>query len=139
MAVKHDLPAAAFYLARAVGIKPNDAEIRTNYSVVLAGLDRRPDALVQINAAVKADPKSAEAHNFRGVLLEQSGDREALAEYLEAARLEPGFTRAHWNSARLLLAAGNRAEALPHLRAAAAGSDPSVARQAADALRQLGR
>jgi Flp pilus assembly protein TadD len=139
LAVKHDLPAAAFYLARAVAIKPNDAEIHTNYAVVLAGLNRAADALVQINAAVKADPKSAEAHNFRGVLLEQSGDRGALAEFLEAARLDPGFARAHWNAARLLLAAGNRAEALIHLRAAAEGSDPGVARQAADALRQLGR
>jgi Flp pilus assembly protein TadD len=139
LALRRDLAGAAFYLARAVAIQPNDAEIRTNYAVVLAGLNRGSEALGQIEAALKADPKSAEAHNFRGLLLEHGNPGEALAEFVEAARLDPNLARAHWNAARLLLAARNTAEALPHLRAAAAGDDPTVARQAADLLRQLGR
>jgi Flp pilus assembly protein TadD len=138
LAARNLLPEAAFYFARAVTIKPNDAEIRTNYAVTLAGLKRFDEAMRQIDVAVKADPKSAEAHNFRGVLLEPSGARAALAEFLEAARLQPDFARAHINAARLFIATGDRAAAVAHLRQAAASDDSNAARQATDLLRQLG-
>jgi predicted CXXCH cytochrome family protein len=138
LATRGNLPEAAFYLSRAAELKPGDAEIRTNYAVTLGGLQRFDEALRQIDAAVKADPKSSEAHNFRGVLLERSDRAAALKEFLEAVRLQPDFGRAHMNAARILAATGNRAGAIQHLRQAAASDDPSVRRQAAEALRQLG-
>jgi tetratricopeptide (TPR) repeat protein len=101
-------------------------------------LQRFDEAQRQIDAAVKADPKSTEAHNFRGVLLERSDAPAALKEFLEAVRLQPDFARAHLNAARILAAAGNRVDAIQHLRQAATSDDPNLQRQAADALRQLG-
>src|SRR5207253_9243206 len=75
LAARGDPGQAAFYFARSVQLKPNDAEVRTNYAVALAGLSRFEEAEVQIGAADKADPKSPEAHIFRGRLLEHKGNR----------------------------------------------------------------
>jgi predicted CXXCH cytochrome family protein len=137
LAARGNLAEAAFYLARAVALKPGDAEIRTNYAVTLGGLQRFDEAQRQIDAAVKADPKSSEAHNFRGVLLERRDRAAALKEFLEAVQLQPDFARAHLNAARILAATGNRADAIQHLRQAATSDDPNVRRQATEALRQL--
>ena len=103
LAARGDLPHAANYFERSVYLKPDDAEIRINYAVTLAGLDRLPDARRQIDAALKADPKSREANNFLGTLLENTGPRdEALNEFLRAAQLRPDFGLAHWNVTRVL-------------------------------------
>ena len=90
-------------------LKPNDAEIRTNYAVTLAALNRFEAAQRQIDAAVKADPKSAEAHNFRGILLEHAGNAAAaLAEFLEATELQPGFGQRAFERRKRILAARRR-------------------------------
>lgn len=94
----------------------------------------------QIDAAIVADPKSPEAHNFRGTLLDRSGSRaEALNEFLEAIRLRPNFGTAHLNAARMLAAKGDTAAAELHLRQAAASPDPNIRQKAAAALQQLAR
>ena len=139
LAVRRELPRQPSTSRSSVRLKPNDAEVRTNYAVTLAWLNRFDEARRQIDAAVKVDPKSPEAHNVRGSLLQQSGDQaEALGEFLEAIRLRPDFGVAHIHAALLLAARGDRAAAEQHLRLAAAGDDSSVRRQAADTLRQLG-
>ena len=66
LAARRDPAQAAFYFARSVQLKPNDAEVRTNYAVTLAALNRLDEARQQIEAAVKADPKSPDAHNVKG-------------------------------------------------------------------------
>ena len=100
---------------------------------------RTAEARQQIDAAIKADPKSPEAHNVKGSILEQSGNAaEALQEFLAAVRLRPDFDIAHLHAGVLLAAKGDRTAAEVHLRRAAAGSDPSARRQAAEALRKLG-
>ena len=138
LAAQGDPGRAAFYFQRGVLLKPSDAEMRTNYSVTLAVLSRFDEARGQIDAAIKADPKSAEAHNFRGVLMERQSDPAgALKEFLEAVRLQPQFGRAQLNAARLLAAKGDKPGALLHLRKAASDSDPNVRQQAAAAIRQL--
>jgi Flp pilus assembly protein TadD len=140
LAVRRDPAQAAFYFARSVQLKPNDSEIRTNYAVTLAALNRLDEARLQIDAAVKSDPKSPDAHNVKGSLLERTGNpADALREFLEAIRLRPDFGIAHIHAALLLAARGDRAAAELHLRQAAADADPNVRRQATDALRQLGQ
>ena len=109
-------------------------------AVTLAALNRLDEAQQQIEAALKVDPLSADAHNFRGTLLERKGrSGEALAEFLEAVRLRPSFGRAHLSAARLLAGKGDRASAESHLRQAAKSADPNVQRQAAAELQRLGR
>jgi len=53
-------------------------------------------------------------------------------------RLRPDFSQAHLDLARVLAAQGDRPGAIEHLREAANGHDAGVARQAAQALQQLG-
>ncbi|HEX4622134.1 MAG TPA: tetratricopeptide repeat protein, partial [Myxococcaceae bacterium] len=139
LAARGDLAQAAFYFARSVRLKPNEADVRTNYAVTLAGLQRWEEAQRQIDGALAADPKSPDAHNFKGTLLDRAGNRAgALTEFLEAIRLRPGFDVAHLNAARMLAAKGDTAAAEQHLRQAAASADPSIRSKAAAALQQLG-
>ena len=140
LAARGELAEAAFYFARAVHLKPNDADMLTNYAVTLAGLKQWEEAQRQIDRAVVADPKSPEAHNFKGSLLERAGNRaEALSEFLAALRLRPDYGVAHLNAARMLAAQGDAAAAERHLRQAANGSDPNIRNKAAAALRQMGK
>jgi predicted CXXCH cytochrome family protein len=137
LAARGDLSNASFSLSRSVQLNANDAEVRMNYAVVLAAMGRFDEARKHSDAAVRLDPKSADARNFRGTLLEREGNsREALADYLAALRLRPDFGLAHLNAARLL-AASDRAAAVEHLRAAAAGADPAIRAKAAAALTQM--
>jgi Flp pilus assembly protein TadD len=129
---------SVFYLARSVQLKPNDAEARTNYAVTLARLNQFEDAQQQIEAAVNANRKPPEAHNFRGSLLERKGSHaEALSEFLTANRLRPDFALAHPNAGLILVAKHESAAAQQHLQHASKSSDPNIQRQAATALRQL--
>lgn len=137
LVARGDLTNAVASFARSVHLNANDAEVRTNYAVTLAVMGRFDEARSQIDAAVKLDPKSADARNFRGTLLERSGNSsEALADYLAALRLRPDLAAAHLNAARIL-ASRDRAAAIEHLRAAAAGDDPAIRAKAAAALTQL--
>jgi predicted CXXCH cytochrome family protein len=140
LAAQGDFAQAVFYFARSVNRKPDDADVQTNYAVALASLNRFADAQEHIEAALKADPKSPEAHSFKGILLNRQGLRnEALSQFLEAISLRPDFGLAHLNAAEILAAQGDSAAAVRHLQRAAASGDPSIEQQARDLLRQLGR
>jgi Tfp pilus assembly protein PilF len=136
----HDYVQAAYYFARSVKLKPDDADVRTNYAVALAGLGKYAEAHQQIDGALAVDPKSPDAHSFKGTLLDRQGLRkEALEQFLEAIRLRPDFGLAHLNAARILLAQGDIGAAGQHLRQAVAGGDPGIASQSAALLRQIGQ
>ncbi len=55
-------------------------------------------ALVECDAAIQLEPGLAEAHNLRGMILEDLGRKEeAMAGYREALRLDPSFQEAKEN------------------------------------------
>jgi len=57
-------------------------------------------ALSECDAALRLAPDFADAHNLRGVLLEELGQQqEAVTAYQEAIRLDPGFEEAKENLA----------------------------------------
>ena len=69
---------------------------------------------------VQAFPDLVNAHLALGVALVQlQRQEEALAAFLEAARLDPGSAEAHTNAGNVLAALGRHDEALAHLRQAA--------------------
>jgi Flp pilus assembly protein TadD len=104
--------------------------------VTLAGLSKFAEAQTQAEAAVRADAKSADAHNFLGSLLARRGEPDsALREFLEAARLRPDFGLAHLNAAGILAAKGDTAAARGHLQQAAGDSDPGIRQRARQLLR----
>ena len=56
------------------------------------------NALKNIDQAIQYEPDFAEAHNLRGLLLEESGQiNEAISDYQEALRLDPEHTEAKEN------------------------------------------
>jgi hypothetical protein len=55
-------------------------------------------ALAKCDMAIKSNPGLAEAHNLRGIVLEELGRKlEAVVAYREAARLDPGSAAAREN------------------------------------------
>ena len=89
---------------------------------------------------MNADPNLAEGHVLLGGLL--AGDQrlaEAVSEYQQAVKLQPGFSQAQLDLGLLLVTQGDLRSATEHLRKAAAGKDPDVARQAAEALQRISK
>lgn len=65
---------------------------------------RTEEALAWLDAALKAQPGGAEAHNGRGEILWDEGRvDEALFEFERAIETDPKFTAAHMNRAELLI------------------------------------
>jgi len=138
LAARRDYMRAAYYFARSVRLKPGNADVLRNYAVALAGEGRLADAQHTIDAALQTDPNSADAHCFKGTLLELQGlHKEALAQFLAAIALKPGFGLAYLNAGRTLAAQGDLARAKEYLVQAAASEDPAVKSQAAALLRQM--
>jgi tetratricopeptide (TPR) repeat protein len=55
-------------------------------------------ALEECDAAIRIDPRLADAHNLRGVILEELGRREeAVIAYSKAVHLDSGFQEAREN------------------------------------------
>ena len=78
-----------------------------------------------------------------GVMIEQEGFRAILAGdgrsgFDKALTLKPDLARAHLRLATVLMATGDREGAAAQFRDAASGNDPGIARQAAQALREMG-
>ena len=134
------LPEALFAFERSVRYRPGFAPHLYDYALALASASRFDDAQQTVEAALKADPKLAEAHELMGGLLARRQRLpEATREYREAVRLRPDFARAQLDLAAALAAQGDIPGAAEHLRQVAAGPDPQAARLAAQALERLGQ
>ena len=134
------MPEALFDFERAIRYRPNFAPHLYDYALALASTGRSADARQSAEAALKADPKMAEAHVLLGGLF--AGQRqlpEATREYREAVRLRPDFARAHLDLAAALANQGDMPGAIEQLRIAAKGNDPQTAQLAAQALQRLGQ
>jgi Flp pilus assembly protein TadD len=82
--------------------------------------DEYDKALRECDTAIRLDPTLADAHNLRGVILEELGrEREAVLAYREALRLDPGFDAAQEN----LQVVEAELQAGPHLERAFALED----------------
>lgn len=101
----------------AIAKKPQEANIRFLKGVVLAQMERKPEAVAVFTALTKEFPKLAEPYNNLGVLLAGSGDYEKARESLQQAiQVAPGYAIAHENLgdlyARLSTAAYEKAAQL---------------------------
>lgn len=75
---------------RAAALKPQDAQIRTNYANCLTDLREYETALQQIEAALAADPGLGDAYVAGGlVLANQWRYEEAIANYDKALQIAP--------------------------------------------------
>jgi tetratricopeptide (TPR) repeat protein len=110
-----------------------------HWGVTLARMNRTAEAQTHIEAALKADPNMAEAHDVLGGLMEKQGRFEAaVAEYREAVRIRPDLGGAHFDLGRVLAKTHDLAGAAEEFRKAATDPDPVIRQQALDALRAIG-
>lgn len=69
-------------------------------------------AQLQVRRALELDPRSPEAHNMMGILLDRDGDkRGAEKSYKKAVKLNPNFSQAHNNYAVFLFKNGRYKDA----------------------------
>jgi tetratricopeptide (TPR) repeat protein len=139
LAAGGELAQAVYYFDKAARLQPSGAVNLYEYALTLVQLNRFEDSQREAQAAVRADPNLAEAHELLGGLLARNKDLDAaLVEYREAVRLKPEFSRAQLDLAAMLAAKGNTSEAILHFREAARSADPQIANAAAQALRRIG-
>ena len=137
---KNETSMALNSFQKAAHLRPDYGPYLYNYALALAGAQRLEEARTQAQAAVNADPTLAEGHALLGGLFAKNQRlAEAVSEYQQAVKLEPGFSRAHLDLGLLLVTQGDLRSATEHLRKAAAGKDPDVARQAAEALQRISK
>jgi Flp pilus assembly protein TadD/lysophospholipase L1-like esterase len=108
--------AQALAAARALGqTQPNDARVHNRLGTELLKAGKPAEAVAQFQQALAADPTHAGACNNLGIAYERLGRDEAQAQFERAIQLQPDFTHAHFNLARILMQKGRDAEAVVEL------------------------
>ncbi len=96
---------------------PNDFEALLHLGTVLLSRLNAGGALPMLQAAVKSNPKSPEAHNFLGSALGSLGrNREAVEQFQLALALRPDYSNARFNLGNALLKAGMVKDAIAEYR-----------------------
>jgi predicted CXXCH cytochrome family protein len=138
MAEKGELGDAFFDFERAIKLYPS-AQYLYDYALALVRADRFDDAQKQTQTALRTDPGLVEAHELLGGLHARKKELpEAAQEYAAALALKPDLARVHLRLGTVLAAEGDKDGAAAHFREAAKGNDAAAARQAEQALRDLG-
>jgi tetratricopeptide (TPR) repeat protein len=138
MAEKGEFQDAFFDFERAIKLYPS-GQYLYDYALALVRADRFDDAQKQTQLALRADAGLVEAHELLGGLHARKKELpEAAQEYAAALALKPDLARAQLRLGTVLAAEGDRDGAAAHFREAAKGNDAVVARQAAQALRDMG-
>jgi tetratricopeptide (TPR) repeat protein len=77
---------------------PNEAEQHLEQAYSYKEADKFEDTLREADAAIKIDPSLADAHNLRGIALEELGhEDEAIKAYKQAISLDLEFSEASSN------------------------------------------
>jgi predicted CXXCH cytochrome family protein len=138
MAEKGEFRDAFFDFERAIKLYPS-GQYLYDYALALVRADRFDDAQKQAELALRADTSLVEAHELLGGLHARKKELpEAAQEYTAALALKPDLARAQLRLGTVLAAEGDKEGAAAHLREAAKGNDAAVARQAAQALLEMG-
>jgi len=99
--------------------RPYSPRAHRNLGTVLLAGGRPAEALVELAAALRADPADVEALKNEGSALDVLGRRpEAIAAYAEAVRLKPDYAEARSDLGLVLLQEGRESEAALQLNAA---------------------
>jgi tetratricopeptide (TPR) repeat protein len=85
---------------------------RVNFGAVLLHAGRRDEAVAQFQQALQLNPRSYEAYNDLGYILNQKRQyQEAMVQFQRALQINPGSAEAHFNLGMALLHTGRRDEA----------------------------
>jgi tetratricopeptide (TPR) repeat protein len=100
---------------------PGNARARYNLGMILAGLNRPPEAINEYEAALRIKPDYEEAHYNLGIELAKIPGRlpDAIAHFEAALRLKPNHAEAHNNLGIALATIPDRSpDAIAHFEAA---------------------
>jgi tetratricopeptide (TPR) repeat protein len=135
---KGRLSEAFFDFDRAIELHPSGG-YSYDYALALLRVNRIDEARQKAETALHADPNLAEAHELLGGIHTLHREwRDAVREYEAALALKPEISRVELRLGIALASLGDKESAGAHLRRATAGSDAAVARQAQQALQELG-
>jgi tetratricopeptide (TPR) repeat protein len=138
LAEKGKLAEAFFDFERAVKLRPN-ARYLYDYALALVRADRFDEAEAKAGMAVRMEAGLAEAHELLGGLYSRKKQLpDAAREYAAALAIDAGSARLELRLGIVLAAEGDKDAAATHLRTAAKTGDATIARQAEQALRDLG-
>lgn len=113
-------PEAVACFERALALRPDYYEARTNLGLALTQSGRAPDALPHLHRAVELEPAAYQVHTNLGIALVSAGRApEALIAFRTAAALAPRLPNARENLAKALLLAGHREAAAAEFAVAA--------------------
>ena len=120
----------------ALRLRPADAATRYNYGMMLGRLGNYDGAKRELERSLEADPEFTDAREtLADLLLGMRQERAAIAQYREVLRRRPESARALFGLGAALAAVGERDEAVPYLRRAAA--NPAWRERAAQLLEGL--
>jgi tetratricopeptide (TPR) repeat protein len=112
---------------RALELKPDSVQVRTNLGVNLFKQRRLEEALANLQAALTLKPDEVGALNLLGnVLAEQGRHEQAIEAYQQALRIQPNFAAAYINLGIRLLERERPDEAVASLRQGLALQPDSV-------------
>ena len=136
---KGQMPDAFFHFEKAVRLRPAFGPYLYDYALALVRADRFDEAQGRVEEALRADPSLPDAHELLGGLFVRKRQlAEAASEYRRTLELQPASSRAHLRLGNVLAAQGDVRAASEHLREAAKSSDAAIARQAVQALSEIG-
>jgi tetratricopeptide (TPR) repeat protein len=132
------LSQARAWMDEAVRVGPNDPDLHSGLTIILARQGKIDEALAHTREALRLDPRNVAARVNLGNLLAIKGDTAgAIAAYEQALRLDPGSADAHGNLGVVLAGRGRAAEAEAHLLdALRLNPNMALARRALDDLRR---
>ena len=94
LAQEGQTPEAIYNFEKAAKLRPGDASHLYDYALALARGDRLDEAKERAEAALRADPNLADAHELLGGIFEkQNRWPEAIKEYQRVLELNPGLSR----------------------------------------------
>ena len=139
---EHELANDIALAEQKIAAAPQDARWHSRLGAAYFEAGRTPDAVRELEEALRLEPGRADAHNNLGHVLQQQGRvDEALSHFEAAARLEPDDDLVQLNLANALDESGRSAEAIPHFERAIAlkPASPEAQNNLGVALGSLGR
>lgn len=105
-------------LREAASLEPSEYRVRFHLALALWKTGDADGAETELRAALHSQAECGPAHNLLGVILTKRDPNSAVAEFREAARLQPNDAVARFNLGQVLEKLGDRAGALDAYKAA---------------------
>ncbi|RZU39923.1 tetratricopeptide repeat protein [Edaphobacter modestus] len=127
---------------RTLEASAESAEVQYQIGATLIRMNRPADAIADLKAALKIDPRDADSqYDLAFALLQTSQKEEGIAQLRSLVAANPNYPQAQYQLGKVLLESGQTAEAIPYLEAAATlgPKDDFVHYQLQVAYRRSGR